>query len=86
MMAFFTGLWPALRTEDYTRAVSFRTHFFSGIDYCVRNTGYQTVSCCTSSSGDKTERRRRKKKSGQLVGIIFGAEGLAIFLAINIVK
>lgn len=87
MMAFFTGLWAGIAYGGMQLSL-FRFGLFIFlflivlfIIYGIKFFGIAKQFPDVLSSEDKA----KKKRMGKWFGIIFGAEGLGIFLAVNIV-
>jgi hypothetical protein len=87
MMAFFTCLWSGiafggLQLSIYKFAlIIFLFLIILFIVYAIKFFGIAKHFPASLSAEDAAE----KKKMGKWFGIIFGAEGLGIFLAVNIV-
>jgi hypothetical protein len=87
MMAFFTGLWAGIAFGGLQKSilritlVIFLIFIILFIIHGIRLFGIARHFPGIATSADLAERKRM----GKWFGIIFGAEGLGIFLAINIV-
>jgi hypothetical protein len=85
MMAFFTTMWAGIAYGSLGNAtillVVFGIIIITFISYAIYLFGISKRFPKLESQADKLE----GKRAGKWFGIIFGAEGLGIFVAINIV-
>jgi len=88
MMAFFTMIWATIAYNglnspgNYAEIITFAVLAAAFVANAIYLFGIAKRFPTLSSDEDKA----RGKKSGMWFGIIFGAEGLGIAIAINIVK
>jgi hypothetical protein len=87
MMAFFTGLWAGIAYGGmYTSAFSFVPILFLVFMILFLVNGIRFFKIAKQFPDSlSAEESAEKKKMGKWFGIIFGIEGLGIFLAVNIV-
>jgi hypothetical protein len=88
MMAFFTALWAGIAYGGlYAGPFRFGLIFFLVFIIAFVIQGIKLLRAAHRHPEIRTEEEAaEKKRVGKWFGIIFGAEGLAIFLAINIVN